>query len=200
MPANAVSAEYYAQNPGAIRGVMQSFPRALHRVDAELIEDEWDRLLQHHPILQPGMKIDTFWDEVREFRVPQEAQDPNPDQGAILINLGQFAMNILAMSHSNAEAERGFSAGRLVWTRLGVNLDLSTTEGVLLMRNCNRIHGFHRHAARFQPTDRMIQLIRERRYNHPNRARQLGEDSDEDGDSESDADGDYESDADEHAA
>ncbi|KAJ8677296.1 hypothetical protein QAD02_013083 [Eretmocerus hayati] len=151
LPQNAISVEYHAENPGVIREVMDRFPRALHGVNAEVIEDEWDQLLQHHPQLHPDMEIDRFWDQVRDFQVPLADQHQNPNRRAILTNLGQFAMNLLVMSHSNAEAERGFSAERLVWTRIRVLLDLSTTEGILLMRNCNRIHGNHGHAARFEP-------------------------------------------------
>ncbi|KAJ8674597.1 hypothetical protein QAD02_005859 [Eretmocerus hayati] len=252
LPTNAISADYHAQNEGIIRQVMERFPRALHGINAELVEQEWELLVERHPDFIPGMKTDTFWSRVLTFPNQDEAQNENPneeqndnidpaideafdedqamaedrgqdmevdgdqvidhdeameqdggeqamdqdghldqnqdpgvardlqieDQGRaedgrgdqnpdevqnrdqpITPNLGQFAMNLLCLVHSNAESERGFSAERLIWTRLRIMLDISSTEANLLLRDCNRIHGFKGRAAHFQPTDRMIELV-----------------------------------------
>ncbi|KAJ8685278.1 hypothetical protein QAD02_021071 [Eretmocerus hayati] len=80
LPTNAISAEYHARNRGIIRQVMERFPRALHGINAEMVEHEWELLVERHPNLIPGMETDTFWSQVVTFHNQDEARNENSSE------------------------------------------------------------------------------------------------------------------------
>lgn len=90
------------------------------------------------------ISVDSFWYQIRETL--------NLDGKQKFKKLGQFALDILALPHSNVSCERLFSKVNHVKTKSRNKLLPSTLQGILSASECVSQHG----CGKFEPTQKVL--------------------------------------------
>lgn len=111
IPENALSEDYFPQHPNLFRDISEQFVRATigdndeYNFTVEQLNYEYARLPGRIEQPEETFSYDEFWNNIR---------NTTNDNGEYLFrNIGQLALNIFCLGHSNAECERKWSEKNL---------------------------------------------------------------------------------------
>lgn len=132
----------------------------------QLIDDEWRKL----PIgilpkeIKNEKEVDKFWAKLLNFKNILNEYE--------YFNISSFALNVLSISHSNAECERIFSKVNLIKTKTRNRLATKTINGTLLTAQCVKQNNS---CVQFVPNKKMINSINLNMYDHKQNVCNLNE-------------------------
>lgn len=174
-PENALSRDFHENDDygSDFQQILTAFPRALisqNQLANSHIKQQWNDVLQlanveeFRLVSQDPVK---FWLTVRNYR--------NDDNLQNYFGLGQFALNIMCIPHSNAECERIFSKLKLIKTSTRNRLNVKTIEVLLLA--CQYVADAGG-AGQMQPSDELLEKMNSKMYTHrrKNMGLQIGQD------------------------
>lgn len=151
-PKTAVSTDL--KRPSSIEPLIKEVTRIIAPENLnliQLIDDQWRKLpyeeafknLVSLPTTEP-ITIDLFWYKIRETLTLDEKYN--------FKELGQFALDVLALPHSNASCERLFSKVNRIKTDSRNKLLPTTLQGILSASECISQLG----CENFEPTKKML--------------------------------------------
>lgn len=113
--------------------LMKALPRIVKDQQYQLIDDEWRQLLYFNLPDHINIKdqVDVFWSKLL---ICDEG-----DQGSTFKNWSRFVLNVISLSHSNADCERIFSKVNLIKTKTRNKLVTPTMSGIILAKQ--RVQG-----------------------------------------------------------
>lgn len=121
-------------NTPTLADIVESFPR-VYSGDIQLLDDEWRRLpaVQIPDSLRYNDNAEKFFKELYDFTAKPS--------GSSFRTLSEFALNILSLPTSNADAERIFSKLNLIKTKQRNKLSNTTTASLITLSEMVKAHG-----------------------------------------------------------